>query len=172
MVFGLGNSADAFLILRAKELGLSTQAAILAYVVYQLAFAIFAMPAGILSDRLPRARVLQIGLVIFATVYLGFAAAGRLMWLWPLFCLYGLYAAMTDGVSKAAMTDLVGAGDRGTAIGVFHAATGIAALVASLLTGWLWSHFGAAPAFELSALLAVIAASALSFWKPSYNRGF
>jgi MFS family permease len=84
---------------------------------------------------------------------------------WPLFCLYGVYAAMTEGVSKAAIADLVAEEHRGAAIGIFYAATGVATLIASTLAGWLWTSFGAATAFSLSALLAIVAAMLLHFWK-------
>jgi MFS family permease len=165
IIFFLGNSADVFLILRAKELGLSVQGSIFAYVVYQAAFAVFATPAGILSDRWTRRRVMQVGFIIFALTYFGFAQANHSTWVWPLFCLYGFYAAMTEGVSKAAIADLVTYEHRGAAIGIFYAATGVATLIASTLAGWLWTHFGAAAAFYLSASLAVVAASLLHFWK-------
>ena len=165
VVFFLGNSADVFLILRAKDLGLTVQASILAYVVYQAAFAIFATPAGILSDKWTRRRVMQTGFIIFAFTYFGFAQANHSMWSWPLFCLYGFYAAMTEGVSKAAIADLVAEEHRGAAIGNFYAATGVAMLIASTLAGWLWTNFGADIAFYLSAALAVMAALLLHFWK-------
>ncbi len=165
IVFFVGNSADVFLILRAKDLGLSVQTSILAYVVYQAAFAIFATPAGILSDRWTRRRVMQTGFIIFAFTYFGFAQVNHSMWAWPLFCIYGFYAAMTEGMSKAAIADIVAAEHRGTAIGIFYAATGVATLIASTLAGWLWTNHGAATTFTLSALLAVVAAILLHFWK-------
>lgn len=165
LIFFLGNSADVFLILRAKELGLSVQSAILTYVVYQAAFAIFATPAGILSDRWSRRQVMQVGFVIFALVYFAFAQANRALWVWPLFCLYGFYAAMTEGVGKATITDMVDAEHRGAAIGIFYAATGTASLVASVLAGWLWTNFGAAATLRLSAALAMLAVVLLRFCK-------
>lgn len=166
VVFFLGNSADVFLILRAKQLGLSVQSAILTYVVYQAAFAIFATPAGMLSDRWNRRRVMQLGFALFALVYFAFAQAARPVWVWPLFCLYGFYAAMTEGVSKATIVDIVDSEHRGAAIGIFYAATGTAALVASVLAGWLWSHFGAATTLRLSAALAALGALLLGIWRP------
>lgn len=165
LIFFLGNSADVFLILRAKQLGLSVQSAILTYVVYQAAFALFATPAGMLSDRWNRRRVMQLGFTLFALVYFLLAQAARPLWVWPLFCLYGFYAAMTEGVSKAAIVDLVDSERRGTAIGIFYAATGVAALLASVLAGWLWSNFGAASTLRLSATLALLAALLLGVWK-------
>ncbi len=164
LLFFLGNSADVFLLLRAKELGLSTQAAIFAYVVFQAVFVLFATPAGMLSDRWPRRRVMQAGFLIFALVYLGFALTSSVRWIWPLFCLYGFYAAMTDGVGKAAIVDLVAEELRGTAIGLFYAGTGIAMFIASTFAGWLWSASGAATTFYLTAAMALASAIALHLW--------
>jgi MFS family permease len=165
LIFFLGNSADVFLILRARELGLSVQSSILTYVVFQAAFAIFATPAGVLSDRWPRRRVMQAGFAVFALAYFGFAQIQNSHLIWPLFCLYGFYAAMTEGVGKAAIVDLVSAEHRGTAIGIFYAATGVATLIASVLAGWLWTNYGATMTLLLSFLLAVVAAILLHFWR-------
>jgi len=156
-IFFLGNSSDVFLILRAKDFGLSSAAAILAYVIYNLTFALSAAPAGILSDRLGRRRVMQWGFLIFAGVYAGFALAPSTFLIWPLFALYGFYAAMTEGVSKAAIIDLIAPEHRGSAIGVFYMMTGVAALIANVLAGWLWKEFSAPVALIFSAALALFA---------------
>jgi MFS family permease len=156
-VFFIGNSSDVFLILRACEIGLSISEAILAYVVYNLAYALLAMPAGMISDRLGRRRVMQSGFLVFALVYAGFAIIEAPLFIWPLFVLYGFYAAMTDGVSKAAIADLVAPEHCGSAIGIFYMMTGCAALVANGLAGWLWKEFGAAAALSLSASLSMVA---------------
>lgn len=157
-IFFLGNSSDVFLILRAKDLGLSSAAAIFAYVIYNLTFALSAAPAGIFSDRLGRRRVMQAGFILFAGVYTGFALAPSTFILWPLFGLYGFYAALTEGVSKAAIVDLVVPAHRGSAIGFFYLLTGVAALIASTLTGWLWKELGASTALGFSAVTALLAA--------------
>jgi MFS family permease len=169
-LFFIGNSSDVFLILRAQEIGLSAQLAILAYVVYNLAYALLATPAGMISDRLGRRRVMQVGFLLFAVVYSGFAFVKSMLLIWPLFALYGFYAAMTEGVSKAAIADLVAPEHRGSAIGVFYMSTGVAALLASSLAGWLWKEFGAATALSFSAGTAVIASLILWSWKE--NKAF
>ena len=156
-IFFLGNSSDVFLILRAKDLGLSSVSAIFAYVIYNLTFAISAVPAGILSDWLGRRRVMQTGFLIFAVVYAGFAFIKSTFFIWPLFALYGFYAAMTEGVSKAAIVDLVAPAHRGSAIGFFYLLTGVAALIASTLAGWLWKELGASTALGFSAANAFLA---------------
>jgi MFS family permease len=156
-IFFLGNSSDVFLILRAKELGLSATLVILAYVLYNGAFALFAAPAGILSDRLGRRRIMQAGFLIYALVYAGFAFATSTLWIWPLFGLYGFYAAMTEGVSKAAIADVVAPEHRGSAIGIFYMITGSAMLVASSLAGWLWKELGAPAALGFSSALSMLA---------------
>ncbi len=164
-LFFVGNSSDVFLILRAQEIGLSAQLAILAYVVYNLAYALLATSAGMISDRLGRRRVMQIGFFVFAIVYLGFAFVKSVSLIWPLFALYGFYAAMTEGVSKAAIADLVAPEHRGSAIGIFYMSTGVAALIASSLAGWLWKEFGAAMALGFSAGTAGLAALAMGLWR-------
>jgi len=164
-IFFLGNSSDVFLILRAKDLGLSSTSAIFAYVIYNLTFALSAAPAGILSDRLGRRRVMQAGFILFACVYAGCALAQSTFVIWPLFALYGFYAAMTEGVGKAAIVDLVAPEHRGSAIGVFYMATGCAALIANGLAGWLWKEFGASTALIFSAALALAAGIFLFAWK-------
>jgi MFS family permease len=164
-IFFLGNSSDVFLILRAQEIGLSAQLSILAYVIYNLAYALLATPAGIFSDRLGRRRVMQLGFLLFAGVYVGFAFAKSTWCIWPLFALYGFYAAMTEGISKAAIADLVAPEHRGSAIGFFYMLTGFAALLASGVTGWIWQKFGAPVALGFSSGIAMISASAMLGWK-------
>ncbi len=170
LIFFLGNSSDVFLILRAKSLGLSAPLAILAYVVYNLAFALLAAPAGMLSDRLGRRRVMQLGFLIFALVYAGFAFAASPRLIWPLFALYGFYAATTEGISKAAITDLAPPEHCGSAIGLFYMATGMAMLIASSLTGWLWKTFGAPVALSFSSGMAALASLALFGWKENQRQ--
>jgi MFS family permease len=164
-IFFIGNSSDVFLILRAKDIGLSPQLAILAYVVYNFAYALLATPAGMLSDRLGRRRVMQIGFLIFAFVYGGFASVKSPFFIWPLFVLYGFYAAMTEGVGKAVIVDLVAPEHRGSAIGFFYMLTGAAALIASSLAGWLWKEFSSSAALGFAAGTASFAAMMLFVWK-------
>lgn len=160
-VFALGNSSDAFLILRATDVGLSATAAVFAYVVYNLVYASASFPAGAASDRFGRRRVYVVGLFVFAGVYAGFALADRTAFVWPLFAVYGLYMALTDGIARALVADLAPAERRATALGVHGMLIGIAALAASIVAGQLWDHVGPAAPFFLGAGAAVASATLL-----------
>jgi len=156
-IFALGNSSDAFLILRAKDLGLSAFAAVLAYVIYNLVYAIFSMPAGSLSDRIGRRRIIAAGFIIFSLVYLGFALAGGSSAIWPLFAVYGLYMAMTEGVGKAFAADMAPAHVRGTALGTYYTVTGLIAFFSSLIAGLLWDAISPRAPFLFGSLAGVAA---------------
>lgn len=160
-VFALGNSSDAFLILRAKNLGLSVVQVPLAYFTFNATYSLASLPAGMLSDRLGRRPVLITGYLIFALIYLGFGLANRPWHVWMLFVLYGLYYAATEGIQKAYIADFVGKGRRGTAIGTFNALTGLATLPASVIAGFLWQHVTPAAPFYYGSALAVAAAAML-----------
>ncbi len=154
IVFSLGNSADVFLILRARNLGLGFTLVVLAYALYNLVYASLSWPLGAASDRVPRPVVLSGGLAVFGLVYLGFALAGSSWTVWPLFAVYGAYIAATEGVAKAWVGDYAPRGLGGTAYGVFAAATGGAVLVASVVAGELWSHVSPRAPFILGAASA------------------
>lgn len=156
-VFALGNSSDAFLILRARDLGLSAVAAVLAYVIFNLVYAALSMPAGSLSDRLGRRRVIAAGFVIFSLVYLGFGLAGSGAAMWPLFAVYGIYMAMTEGVGKAFAADMAPRGATGTALGTYHTLTGLLTFFSSLLAGILWDGLGPRAPFFFGAGAGVVA---------------
>ncbi|MFY9557510.1 MAG: MFS transporter [Blastocatellia bacterium] len=156
-VFGLANSANAFLILRAEQLGLGTGATILAYAIYNAVASIFSMPAGAASDRFGRRNLLIIGYVIYALSYAGFAVAGAGWLVWPLFALYGLFPALTDGVSKALAVDSAGTAGRGTAIGVYSVVVGVTQIAASYLGGVLWDKVDPRATFYFGAALAALA---------------
>ena len=157
-IFSLGNSSDAFLILRAKNLGLGAVVVVLAYALYNLVYASLSWPLGSLSDRVPRARILGGGLLVFALVYLGLALAPGGWAVWPLFAVYGVYIAATDGVARAWIADVLpGRRGIGTAYGVFSALTAGAALVASIAAGLLWSHIDPAAPFLLGSAAAGLA---------------
>lgn len=160
-VFALGNSSDVFLILRAKDLGFTTAAAVLAYVLYNAVYALASYPAGAVSDWLGQRNVFVGGLGVFALVYLGFAGASQGWQVWALFGVYGLYTALTEGVGKALAANLAGAEQRATALGLYHAVTGIMTLLASSVAGLLWSAFGPAATFGYGAALALLAAGLL-----------
>jgi len=165
-LFALGNSSDVFLLLRAADAGLSRAEVICAYVLYNVVYAAVAAPAGRLADVWGRTRTLAAGLFIFAGVYAGFAR-GPGPWIWALFAAYGIYAALTEGVAKAVVIERAGAGQRGTALGVFQGASGLLALAASLGAGWLWDAVSPAAPFWLGAACAVAGACALCLLRPA-----
>lgn len=153
-VFMAGNSTDAFLILRATDLGLSTTLVVLAYVLYNVVYAAAAYPAGVLSDHVPRPVLLIGGYLVFAAVYFGFARAGAGAVVWPLFAAYGFYIAATEGVMKAFVTDLAPPALRSSAQGLFQGVTGLMVLGASIGAGVLWDAVGPEAPFYLGAACA------------------
>jgi len=162
-IFAFVNSSDMFLVLRAKQSGLSTVTVILVYTMYNLVYAIASPILGKSSDKIGRQRVIVGGLVVFALVYLGFGFATASWQIWVLFAAYGLYIAATDGVGKAFIIDLVAPEIRGGAVGLFNAVAGIATLLASLIAGLLWSGIGPWATFIFGALGAVVSALYLAF---------
>ena len=161
LVFAIGNSSDAFLILRAKELfssaGNTMATVILAYVLYNLTYALGSYPAGILADRIGPRRVFAGGLVLFALVYLGFAVNHDPHLIWPLFALYGFYTAFTDGVGKAYASQLIAAEQRATGLGVLNMTAGMGNLGASVAAGLLWQRLGFHAPFIYGAVMALAA---------------
>ncbi|MCD4690587.1 MFS transporter [bacterium] len=151
VIFTLGNSSDAFLILRAQNAGLSVAGVLGMLITFNLVYAAISSPAGALSDRFGRKRFLIIGWLLYAVVYAGFAAASRGWHTWMLMSVYGVYYGLTYGVAKAYVADLVPAERRGTAYGVYNAAIGITAFPTSLLAGLLWQGAGRWPGLGPSA---------------------
>jgi MFS family permease len=137
-LFALVNASDAFLILRAREVGFSDTAAIGGYIGYNVVFALAAFPAGRISDRLGRRWVVVAGFILYGIAYACFALAGSITTAWIGFAIYGIYAALTEGVTKAWISDLVPNERRGLAIGLQTALASLGALVASAWTGFLW----------------------------------
>lgn len=156
-LFTLGNSTDAFLILRANQLGVSTTLIPLLWVALHLVKSASSTPGGTLSDRVGRTPLMLGGWVLYAMVYAGFAFASASWHAWALFAIYGLVFGLTEGTEKALVADLVPAGVRGRAFGWYHATIGVAALPASLAFGIVWDRFGAHSAFLMGAALAVVA---------------
>ncbi len=160
-LFTLGNSSDAFLLLRAQNVGLSVFQIALMLVAYNILYSVIAMPAGTLSDRWGRRRVIVAGWALYALVYLGFALAGATWQVVTLYVTYGLYYGMTEGVARAFVADLVPGGQRATAYGLYHAVVGLMAFPASLVAGLLWQAWGPASPFYFGAALAGVAAMGL-----------
>ena len=144
-LFSLVNFPDTLLLLRADELGYGFAGVVALYVLYNLTYAGLSYPAGLVSDRLNRRVVYATGLVVFAATYLGFGVAGDASWLWVLFPLYGGYTALTDGVSRAWVADLVPTTNRGTALGIHAAVTGAGLLIAGIWAGLAWHGTGRVP---------------------------
>jgi MFS family permease len=161
LVFTLGNSTDALLILRANELGVPVALIPILWAVLHVVKAISSTPGGALSDRVGRRPLIIGGWLVYAAVYLGFALASTTWHAWALFIAYGLYFGMTEGVEKALVADLVPANVRGAAFGWYNLTIGLAALPASLIFGGLWQLYGAATAFGVGASLALVAAGGL-----------
>jgi MFS family permease len=155
--FTLGNSSDFFVILRAQDLGASVLHITLMLVLFNFTYAAVAAPAGALSDRLGRRRVIALGWLIYAAVYLGFALSSSVWSVWVLFACYGLYYGVVEGVAKAFVADLVPAERRGTAYGYYQGVVGLTLLPASVLAGWLWDTVSPVTPFYLGAGLAFIA---------------
>ena len=156
-VFTLGNSSDFFVILRAQNLGSSVIYVVLMLVLLNVTYAAVSLPAGILSDRLGRKRVIILGWFIYALVYLGFALTSDLWPVWLLFAGYGVYYGIVEGVARAFVADLVIEEKRGTAYGLYHGVVGLTLLPASLIAGWLWQAVSPAAPFYFGAGLAFLA---------------
>jgi MFS family permease len=168
-LFTLGNSSDAFIILRGQERGLSLLQVMGMLLTFNAVYALLSSPAGALSDRIGRMHLLLGGWAVYALVYLGMAQASRGWQIWLFFALYGVYYALTEGVARAMVADLVDQEQRGTAYGLFHAMVGLMAFPASLVAGILWQGvagwpgLGASAPFYFGAALA-LAASLLLVW--------
>ena len=169
VLFTLGNSSDAFILLRGQERGLTFLQVMGMTLTFNAIYTIFAGPLGAWSDRIGRRKLILGGWFAYGLVYLGFAFAQAGWQVWALFGLYGLYYAATEGAAKALVADLVPQMQRGTAYGLFNAAIGIMALPASLIAGLLWQGagtwmgFGASAPFFFGAGMALLSGSL--FWR-------
>ncbi|MGE5378540.1 MAG: MFS transporter [Bacteroidota bacterium] len=161
VLFTLGNSSDAFILLRGQERGLNMLQVMGMALTFNAVYTIFAGPFGALSDRVGRRKLIIGGWIAYGLVYLGFALSQAGWQIWMLFAFYGLYYAATEGAARALVADLVPESTRGTAYGLFNAAVGIAALPASVIAGVLWQGVGAWTGFGPSAPFLFGAAMAL-----------
>jgi MFS family permease len=158
ITFSLGNSSDAFLILRARNIGVTLLDIPLVIALFNLVYALAAVPFGSLSDRIGRIPTMLIGWSAYVLVYLGFGLASEAYMIWILYAFYGIYYATSEGVARALLTDIVGAGHRGRAFGLYGTAVGIAGLPASFFAGFLWDRFGPQVPFYFGAAMAGLAA--------------
>ncbi|TGK40262.1 MFS transporter [Leptospira andrefontaineae] len=155
LIFGLINSSDLFLLLMAKAKGLEDSQVIGIYIFYNLIYALFSLPAGILADKIGLKPTLVFGLFVFAFVYGGMAFAEDSIHFYSLFFLYGIYAASTEGISKALITNIIPKTDSASAIGTFAGLNSIAALIASNLGGLIWFYSGPKSMFLIAALVSI-----------------
>jgi MFS family permease len=156
LTFTLFNSSDVFLLLKAKQSGLDDTTLIGVYIFYNLIYALFAFPLGVVADNIGLKKVFLIGLTLFALVYFGMAVNGNAYVYLGLFFLYGIYAAATEGISKAWISNIVNKKDTATAIGTFSGLQSICTMMASSLTGLIWFQFDAAAAFVTTAIVTLI----------------
>jgi MFS family permease len=164
-LFSLGNSSDAFLLLRARELGVEVSAIPLLWTALNGAKLAGAYVGGGWSDRVPRVRLIIAGWVVYAASYLAFGVAYRAWHAWAIFLVYGLYHGLTEPAEKALVKDLAREGVRGRAYGAYHFVVGIAAVPAGVLTGFLWQRFGAFYALATGSALAFASSLALLGWQ-------
>ncbi len=155
-VFAFANSSDAFLLLRAADVGLSALQVVLIYALYNLSYSMCSFSAGKLSDRHGRWKIISLGWLIYAVIYAGMAVTNS-YFIWILFGVYGLYMALTEGVSKALIVDCVPAHKKGTAIGILYMALGLSALSSNIIAGYLWDSVGKSAPFWVGSLSAVVA---------------
>lgn len=157
-LFTLSNSSDAFLLLRARDAGVSVATIPLLWAALHGTKVLSSLIGGHMSDRLGRKTLIASGWLLYAAVYLGFAFVTSTGIAWALFLVYGVYFGLAEGAEKALVADLVRPNQRGTAFGLYNLAFGITVLPASLLMGFLWSWRGAQTAFIVSAVIGVLAA--------------
>ena len=175
-LFTLGNSSDAFLILRAEERGLSVVAILAMVATFNGVYALVSGPAGALSDRIGRRRLIVGGWLTYGLIYLGFALVQTGWQVWVLYAIYGVYYGMAEGTARALVADLVAPAHRGTGYGAYNTVVGVTALPASLLAGLLWQGiggwdgFGPSAPFLFGAVLALAAAALLWWWLPAYGK--
>ena len=160
-LFAFANSSDAFILIRAGQLGWTPATLPLLWLGHHLIKALTTAAGGLLSDRVPRWTLIALGWLAYGATYWGFSLAGTRMGLAALLGAYALYHGLAEGTERAFLSDLVGSGRRGTAFGLYHGVVGGAALPAGLLMGRVWDRWGPGPAFRVEAVFALVAAALL-----------
>ncbi|HRY14224.1 MAG TPA: MFS transporter [Syntrophomonadaceae bacterium] len=157
-IFTLGNSTDALLLIKASDVGVSAAFIPIIYLIFNSVSVFFAVPAGILSDRIGREKLIIFGYLLYSAIYWGFGRADYWVTVVLLFALYGLYSATTDGVQKALVSDLIDKNKRGTGLGIYNCVVGMTLLPASLMAGYLYDNVNNQAPFYLGSILALVAA--------------
>jgi MFS family permease len=165
MVFTLGNSSDAFLILRAENVGVSPTTIPVIIAIFNLFYALLSVPSGVLSDKIGRVNVIRLGWLIYAITYVGFALA-RLPWhIWLLYIIYGVYYSTTEGIAKSLVVHIVDEKMRGTAFGLYNASVGLLAIPASAIAGILWDKVSPSTPFFFGAICALLAIGLITIFR-------
>jgi len=157
-VFTLGNSTDALLLVKANEVGVKVAFIPLVYLLSSIVSVALAIPMGSLSDRIGKEKLLIGGFLVYGLVYFGFGITSNLNLIFLLFALYGLYSAMTDGIQKAFISDMIGKNVKGTGLGIYNALLGVTLLPASIIAGLLYDHVNSSVPFYFGACTAVVSA--------------
>jgi MFS family permease len=169
-IFSIGNSSDAFLILRAQGVGIKAATIPIVYMVYNTIYSLTSMPAGIAADRFGRKRIILIAFFMFAAIYYGFASDAGIRTVWLLFGAYGVFMGMTDGIQKAYLAEVLPKEFKATAFGIYNMAVGLALLPASLIGGWLWDNVSPAATFYYGAIMALISAALFIIYIAVYGK--
>lgn len=175
LLFSIGNSSDAFLLLRARELGIPLALIPALWSVLHVSKLLWSYFGGVWSDRVPRVRLIIAGWIIFAATYLTLGYADRPWHVWSLFVVYGAFSGLSEPAEKALVKDLAPENARGAAFGSYNFIVGVASLPAGILTGWLWSSWGPRVALTTGAIVSLLAALLLMIWevrRPLWKRSF
>lgn len=157
-IFAIGNSSDVFLILRAQQIGIPAIMIPAVYLLFNLIYAMSAIPAGIAADKFGKKRIILAGFVLFAMLYYGFAVASDTKTIWILFAFYGLFMGLTEGIQKAFLATIIPPDFKATAFGVYNTVVGIAMFPASLIGGWLWDTISPSATFYFGSITAGMSA--------------
>ena len=169
-VFAFINFSDALLIIRAKHLGLSVTSVIAAYALYNLTYTLASYPAGVLADRIPKQAIIAAGFAVFGASYLALGLVTSSVWVWPIFALYGIYTALTDGVAKAWISVAVASDTRGRALGLQGGAAGIGAIIAGAWAGLAWHGNGRAPLITAGVIALILAIAVMALTVRTWGR--
>lgn len=154
--FALFNSSDMLLILKVKETTGSENNAVMAYIFFNLVYALSSYPMGLLADRINMKKVFLVGLLLFSATYFGMSQIGSMTGFYVIFGIYGIYMAATEGISKAWITNMVKKEETATAVGLFASLQSISLMIASTVAGLIWTRAGASPAFLLTAVVSLL----------------
>lgn len=157
-LFSIGNTSDAFLILRAENLGVQKEYIPIIYLMFNLVYSVSSMPLGILADKIGMRKMIILGFIFYALIYFGFGIADSSFYVLPLFCLYGIFKGMSEGTQRAYIATLAPPERKATAFGVYHTVSGIALLPASIIGGILWDKIGADATFFYGAVTGILSA--------------